>query len=294
MNNFVDMMAVDTLRRFMLERAQVRGEWVHLDTSWQEMLGRADYPLFVKQVLGEALTAAVLLSATIKHSGSLILQIRGEGPIHLLVVQATPQGTVRGLAQWSREASDTTLSGVFGDAQMAITLEAPNRRERYQSLIPLEGDTLAQALEAYFTRSEQLPTRLWLTANTHTTAGLLLQRLPHENADDENWQRASLLLNTLTTDELVDLEAETLLYRLFHEEEPRLFDPSPIHFHCDCSRERVEKLVQSLGQDEATTILEEQGKIQITCEFCNASYTLDAIDVEQLYRETVPGSDSVH
>ena len=294
MNNFVDMMAVDTLRRFMLERAQVRGEWVHLDTSWQEMLGRADYPLFVKQVLGEALTAAVLLSATIKHSGSLILQIRGEGPIHLLVVQATPQGTVRGLAQWSREASDTTLSGVFGDAQMAITLEAPNRRERYQSLIPLEGDTLAQALEAYFTRSEQLPTRLWLTANANTTAGLLLQRLPHENADDENWQRASLLLNTLTTDELVDLEAETLLYRLFHEEEPRLFDPSPIHFHCDCSRERVEKLVQSLGQDEATTILEEQGKIQITCEFCNASYTLDAIDVEQLYRETVPGSDSVH
>ncbi len=294
MNNFVDMMAVDTLRRFMLERAQVRGEWVHLDTSWQEMLGRADYPLFVKQVLGEALTAAVLLSATIKHSGSLILQIRGEGPIHLLVVQATPQGTVRGLAQWSREASDNTLSGVFGDAQMAITLEAPNRRERYQSLIPLEGDTLAQALEAYFTRSEQLPTRLWLTANAHTTAGLLLQRLPHENADDENWQRASLLLNTLTTDELVDLEAETLLYRLFHEEEPRLFDPSPIHFHCDCSRERVEKLVQSLGQDEATTILEEQGKIQITCEFCNASYTLDAIDVEQLYRETVPGSDSVH
>lgn len=294
MNNFVDMMAVDTLRRFMLERAQVRGEWVHLDTSWQEMLGRANYPLFVKQVLGEALTAAVLLSATIKHSGSLILQIRGEGPIHLLVVQATPQGTVRGLAQWSREASDTTLSGVFGDAQMAITLEAPNRRERYQSLIPLEGDTLAQALEAYFTRSEQLPTRLWLTANANTTAGLLLQRLPHENADDENWQRASLLLNTLTTDELVDLEAETLLYRLFHEEEPRLFDPSPIHFHCDCSRERVEKLVQSLGQDEATTILEEQGKIQITCEFCNASYTLDAIDVEQLYRETVPGSDSVH
>ena len=294
MNNFVDMMAVDTLRRFMLERAQVRGEWVHLDTSWQEMLGRADYPLFVKQVLGEALTAAVLLSATIKHSGSLILQIRGEGPIHLLVVQATPQGTVRGLAQWSREASDTTLSGVFGDAQMAITLEAPNRRERYQSLIPLEGDTLAQALEAYFTRSEQLPTRLWLTANANTTAGLLLQRLPHENVDDENWQRASLLLNTLTTDELVDLEAETLLYRLFHEEEPRLFDPSPIHFHCDCSRERVEKLVQSLGQDEATTILEEQGKIQITCEFCNASYTLDAIDVEQLYRETVPGSDSVH
>jgi molecular chaperone Hsp33 len=259
------------------------------------MLSRAAYPPFVKQVLGEALTAAVLLSATIKHSGSLILQIRGDGPIHLLVVQATPQGTVRGLAQWSREASATTLNAVFGDnAQMAITLEAPNRRERYQSLIPLEGDTLAQALEAYFSRSEQLPTRLWLTANDHAAAGMLLQRLPREHTSDENWERASLLLDTLTPNELMELEAETLLYRLFHEEEPRLFDPSPIHFHCDCSRERVEKLVQSLGQEEANSIVEEQGKIQITCEFCNASYTLDAIEVEQLFRETIPGNDSVH
>jgi molecular chaperone Hsp33 len=184
---------------------------------------------------------------------------------------------------------------VFGDnAQMAITLEAPNRRERYQSLIPLEGDTLAQALEAYFSRSEQLPTRLWLTTNEHTAAGMLLQRLPREHTSDENWERASLLLDTLTPNELMELEAETLLYRLFHEEEPRLFDPSPIHFHCDCSRERVETLVQSLGQEEAHSIVEEQGKIQITCEFCNASYTLDAIEVTQLFRETIPGNDSVH
>ncbi|WP_228292338.1 Hsp33 family molecular chaperone HslO [Candidatus Thiothrix anitrata] len=286
---------MDTLRRFMLERAHLRGEWVHLDTTWQEMLSRTAYPPFVKQVLGEALTAAVLLSATIKHSGSLILQIRGDGPIHLLVVQATPQGTVRGLARWSSEANATTLNAVFGDnAQMAITLEAPNRRERYQSLIPLEGDTLAQALEAYFSRSEQLPTRLWLTANEHTAAGMLLQRLPREHTSDENWERASLLLDTLTPNELMELEAETLLYRLFHEEEPRLFDPSPIHFHCDCSRERVETLVQSLGQEEAHSIVEEQGKIQITCEFCNASYTLDAIEVTQLFRETIPGNDSVH
>lgn len=285
---------MDLLRKFILQRAQVRGEWVRLETSWQEMLSHADYPQFVKQVLGEALTAAVLLSATIKHRGSLILQIRGEGPIHLLVVQATSQGTVRGLAQWSREASNITLSGVFGNAQMAITLEASDHRERYQSLIPLEGDTLAQALEAYFSRSEQLPTRLWLTANAHTAAGLLLQRLPHETVDDEDWQRASLLLDTLTAAELRDLDAETLLYRLFHEEEPRLFEPSPIHFRCNCSRKRVEQLVQALGEEEATAILKEQGKIQVTCEFCNASYTLDAIDVAQLYRETAPSSDSIH
>lgn len=285
---------MDTLRRFMLERAQIRGGWVHLDQSWQTMLQRSDYPAFVQAALGEALSAAVLLSATIKHSGSLILQIRGDGPIHLLVVQATSQGKVRGLAQWSGNATSNRLHDLFGNAQMAITVEAPNSRERYQSLIPMEGDSLAQALEAYFARSEQLPTRLWLTANARSAAGLLLQRLPRELAHEDDWQRASYLLDTLTREELQELDAEAVIYRLFHEEEPRLFDPAPIQFHCDCSRTRVERVVLSLGQTEADAIVEEQGKIQITCEFCNASYTLDAVDVGQLFRPSMPSNSTLH
>lgn len=287
-------MSADTLRRFMLENAHVRGEWLHLDNTWQEMLSRAAYPAFVKTILGEALTAAVLLAATIKHDGSLTLQIRGDGPIHLLVIQATAEGTVRGLAQWSRDADDLTLSALFGDAQLAITLESRNSNERYQSLIPLEGDTLSAALEAYFERSEQLPTRLWLMSDDTAAAGILLQRLPQEEVNPEDWQRTSVLLDTLTREELVHLEPEEVLYRLFHEEDVRLFDAKDISFHCGCSRERVETMLRSLGQAEAETILEEQGKIEIICEFCNANYTLDAVDTSLLFKPAMPTNDTLH
>ncbi|QTR45014.1 Hsp33 family molecular chaperone HslO [Thiothrix litoralis] len=287
-------MSADTLRRFMLENAHVRGEWLHLDNTWQEMLSRAAYPAFVKTILGEALTAAVLLAATIKHDGSLTLQIRGDGPIHLLVIQATAEGTVRGLAQWSRDADDLTLSALFGDAQLAITLESRNSNERYQSLIPLEGDTLSAALEAYFERSEQLPTRLWLMSDDTAAAGILLQRLPLEEVNPEDWQRTSVLLDTLTREELVHLEPEEVLYRLFHEEDVRLFDAKDISFHCGCSRERVETMLRSLGQAEAETILEEQGKIEIICEFCNANYTLDAVDTSLLFKPAMPTNDTLH
>jgi molecular chaperone Hsp33 len=290
----MDYMSADTLRRFMLEQAHVRGEWLHLDNTWQEMLSRADYPAFVKTILGEALTAAVLLAATIKHDGALTLQIRGDGPIHLLVIQATAEGTVRGLAQWSRDADDLTLPALFGDAQLAITLESRNSNERYQSLIPLEGDTLSAALEAYFERSEQLPTRLWLMSDDTAAAGILLQRLPQEEVDPENWQRTSVLLDTLTREELVHLEPEEVLYRLFHEEDVRLFDAKDISFHCGCSRERVETMLRSLGQAEADIILEEQGKIEIICEFCNANYTLDAVDTSLLFKPAMPTNDTLH
>lgn len=286
--------AVDTLKRFMLERAHVRGEWVRMENSWQEVLQRADYPAFVQAALGEAMTAVVLLSATIKHRGSMILQVRGDGPIHLLVAQASPEGNVRGLARWNRDAQEEGLPALFGEAQMAITLEAPNSTERYQSLIPLEGNSLAAALEAYFMRSEQLPTRLWLAADGGAAAGLLLQRLPREHTTDEDWQRTSLLLDTLTAQELLHLEAEEVIYRLFHEEEPRLFEGRDIRFHCGCSQERIADMLRSLGQAEAEVILQEQGEIAVTCEFCNAGYTLDAIDVAQLFRPVMPSSDTLH
>ena len=287
-------LSADKLRKFILERSHVRGEWVHLDDTWQELLNRADYPAFVRQILGEALTAAVLLSATIKHDGALILQIRGDGPIHLLAIQATAAGTVRGLAQWNREATAQTLSALFGEAQMAITLESQNTTERYQSLIPLEGDSLAQALESYFVRSEQLATRLWLSTTEFATAGLLLQRLPQEHTSDEDWQRASTLLDTLTTTELMQLAPEQLIYRLFHEEEPRLFDAKAIQFQCSCNRERIENMLRSIGETEVQAILVEQGKIEVVCEFCNAQYTLDAIDANQLFKPTMPSSDTLH
>lgn len=288
-------METDTLRRFLLERPKVRGVWLHLDQAWRELLARTDYPPAVREVLGEAMTATVLLAATIKHEGSLILQIRGTGPIHLLVVQATADGKVRGLARWQHEPPATDLVGLFGnDAHLVVTAENHISHERYQSLIPLAGESLSQAIESYFANSEQLPTRLWLTANAHNTAGILLQRLPQASPDMEDWQRTNLLLDTLTAEELNGLDAHSTLFRLFHEEDICLFDGKPIQFHCGCSRERVETMLQALGQAEAEATLHEQGQIEVTCEFCNAKYTLDAIDVAKLFQPTIPSTTTLH
>lgn len=289
-------MIKDILRRFILETANIRGEWVQLENTWHQLLERADYPPIIRNVLGEALCAAVLLSATVKHTGSLILQIRGDGPVSLLVVHATPEGEVRGLAQWtSIPPEGSSLPAIFGVGHIAITLEAASNHQRYQGIIALEGDNLTQALEQYFARSEQLPTRLWLNSDHHRCAGLLLQRLPEDkyaspeqlDAQLEAWQRVSMLLDTLTAEELRDLPAEDLLYRLFHEEAPRLFEPKPIKFQCSCSQQKIETLLRSLGQAEVQAILTEQGNISVICEFCNAKYALDSVDAARLFTENV-------
>lgn len=286
----------DTLRRFVLDNANVRGEWVHLDKTWQTVLERADYPEIIRNVLGEAFAAVALLSATIKHQGSLILQIRGNGPIHLLVVHATPQGTLRGLARWNKTPDDNTdLTSLFGKGQMVITMEAATKtHERYQGIIALEGDTIAAALEGYFSQSEQLPTRLWLTADHNSASGILLQRLAdapsvddeRDTKNDEDWSRSMMLLDTLTADELQTLAPDELIYRLFHEEAPRLFDAKPLIFHCSCSLEKIENTLKTLGRAEAESIIAEQGKIEVTCEFCNAEYVLDAVDTARLFTDS--------
>ncbi len=289
-------MAKDIARRFMLANADTRGEWVHLDDAWQEMLQRADYPPIIRKVLGEALAASVLLSATIKHKGSMIMQIRGDGPVHLLVIQATPEGHVRGLAKWSAEPKDEALHAIFGTANIVITLEAENNNERYQGIIALEGDKLSEALEQYFLQSEQLPTRLWLHSDEQTSAGILLQRLPGSEQNDEDWARVGMLLDTLTADELASVEPEELIFRLFHEEAPRLFDARDLAFQCGCSLEKIENTVKGLGETEARSIIAEQGKIEVNCQFCNSQYILDDIDVTRLFAGALagPASPTVH
>lgn len=289
-------MTKDALYRFMLENADTRGEWVHLDDSWQEVLKRTDYPDIVRTILGEAFAAVALLSATIKHKGSLILQIRSNGPVHLLVVQATPEGHLRGLARWSSEPTETGLNHIFGAGHIAITMEATTDNERYQGIIALEGEKLSDALGEYFKRSEQLPTRLWLTSNADSCAGMLLQRLPAQQHNEEDWARVNALLDTLTPEELLNTEPAELIYRLFHEESPRLFDPNMLRFHCNCNLGKIENTIKSLGQDEADAIVAEQGAIEVNCEFCNSRYRLDSVDVARLFAgiELSPASPTLH
>jgi len=279
----------DTLRRFVFEDAPIRGEIVHLDATWQAVLARHDYPPRVRALLGEFLAATALMAATVKFEGSLITQAQGTGDdAPLLVAEARPGGTLRGLAHWSGEdIPEGPLETVFGaDARLVITIDPGAGADRYQGVVALGGATLAEALGEYFTRSEQLETRLWLAADEHTAAGMLLQRIPDAAMDDPDaWNRALTLAATLTPEELLELPAERLLRRLFHEEDVRLFEREPVAFRCTCDAGRVEDMLRGLGQAEVEDILAEQGRVEVTCEFCNQRYTFDAVDVARLFSE---------
>jgi molecular chaperone Hsp33 len=282
----------DTLHRFIIERTNVRGEWVHLDATWQALLERGDYPEPVRLVLGEALAAIALLSATIKFDGSLIMQVTGNGPISMLVVQADGHRAMRGLAHWEGEVPMAGLAAQFGNGRMVITIDPGAGRERYQGVVELVGDTLADALRDYFVRSEQLPTQLWLTANEQRASGLLLQSLPGETPDPDAWNRAVALADTLTDQELLELPAEELIHRLYHDEDVRLFEREPVSFRCSCSADRVKDMIRNLGVNEARDIIAEEGAIHVTCEFCNAQYHYDAVDVDMLFAELPPSRES--
>ncbi len=274
----------DTLHRFLFEHAAIRGEALRLDAGWRAILETHDYPPVVRRMLGEALAAAVLLSSTLKFKGSLTLQIQSDGPLHLLVAEATSERTFRGMAQWRDQVPEGELAAIFGRGRMVITLDPRDGGERYQGVVALEGDSLAAAVENYLARSEQLATRIWLAVDEQRAAGLLLQRLPGDtpDADTDAWDRVGHLAATVRPEELLELDGAALRHRLFHEEDLRVFEPEPVHFHCSCSRERVARMLLGLGADEVRSIVADEGQVEVHCEFCNRRYAFDPVDAEQL------------
>lgn len=290
----------DSLHRFLFENFPVRGKLVRLDSAWQAVLERHPYPPAVRDALGEALAASALLASTLKFEGMLTLQLRGDGPLKLLVAQCTSRMTLRGMATWSGDVEAGALSGMIGDGQLAVTIESESDQHRYQGIVPLDGGTIAECLQSYFEKSEQLPTRLWLTVDERASAGLLLQSLPDERksslADEDAWPRVVTLAETLTDEELLELSNQELLRRLFHEEDVRLFEPTPVSFRCGCSKQRVESLLRTLGQQEVRDIISGHGTVEVRCEFCNRSYHFDEVDTAGLFAGEEPGhtSKSVH
>ena len=273
----------DCLHRFVFEHTDVRGELVHLDASWQAVLQRQTYPEPLRKLLGEAMAAAALLSATVKIKGSLHLQLQGDGPVSLVLVEVTARHTMRGLAQWNSEVPESGLREQVGQARLMLTIDPGEGGERYQGMVAVEQDLLQSTLEDYFAQSEQLATRLWLTANDQRACGMLLQQLPGQSDDDEDWNRDVFLGETVSDDELLELSVTDLLHRLYHEEDLRLFEPEPFSFRCACSVERIDTMLRGLGYDEVRDILEEQGKVSVTCEFCRQVYAYDAVDIERLF-----------
>ncbi|MDY6797495.1 MAG: Hsp33 family molecular chaperone HslO [Pseudomonadota bacterium] len=278
------MASRDQFQRFIFENSQVRGAWVRLNSSYREITRQAPYPDPVKTLLGEALAASALMSSTLKFSGTLSIQAQGQGPVSTLMAECTHERYVRGIARFNEEAvREESFNELLGQGQMVITI-TPEQGHRYQGVVPREKDTLAGCLEAYFEHSEQLATSLILFADESVSAGLLLQRMPGATEEDDNlWDRVNHLARTVQADELLNLDSEAVLHRLFHEETVRLFDPQPVAFRCSCSRERTLKALQSVGQDECYSIIDEQGSIDMDCQFCHAHYSFNRNDIDHLF-----------
>jgi molecular chaperone Hsp33 len=290
--------AFDSLHRFILEQAGVRGVWVRLEHSWQAIQARSSYPSGVLHRLGETCTAAALFIGHIKVNGRLSVQLRGTGPLRTLFAECTAEGTLRGIARYEEPLPLALTPKAFGEGSLlAITIETlpPGARElvRYQGIVSLEADSLAEAFENYFLQSEQLPTHILLAATETHTAGLLVQQLPNNKHDNDAWQRVSALFETLGNDELLNTNHETLLWRLFHEEGVKLLDARQLQFACSCSRSRVEDVMRSLGAAEAMASLEQE-LATIHCDFCGQAYVFNRENIENLFvipDTSAPGSE---
>ncbi|SHF25005.1 molecular chaperone Hsp33 [Microbulbifer donghaiensis] len=282
----------DQLERFIFSRHDIRGQMVTLTDSYRAVLENNQLPPPVARLLGEFLAAACLLSTTLKFEGLLVLQARGEGDVPLILAECTHHSDLRGIARVAEGAQidgDASLRQLVGRrAALAITVE-PEQGERYQGIVPLEKDTLAECLEDYFTQSEQLATRFWIESSPDTVGGIMLQVLPGNNAasEEENrdaWETAQHLAETVTADELHSLPHEQLLHRLFHQLHPAALGTANIRFKCSCSRERSARALIALGPEDVYKLLEEQGgEIAADCQFCNAQYRFDGEQIEALF-----------
>ena len=288
----------NTLHRFLFESQPIRGNIVHLHSSFQEALAHHNYPPIIKNALGELMAASALLIATLKMQGVLVLQIQGKGALKLLVVECSSDLKIRATAKWDekwaselyKEINDFSFIDLVKSGQFIITLD-PEKGEAYQGIVAIEGNTIAEMLQNYMLRSQQIDTTLWLHCDSQSACGLLLQKLPEVNemnVDADAWNRINQLANTVSNEELKTLSAEMLLSRLFAEEDVRLFEPKTTQFYCSCNQTSVANMLHMLGEKELNSILAEFGKIEVNCDFCNKQYVFDAVDTAQLLLAQVP------
>ncbi|WP_446810060.1 Hsp33 family molecular chaperone HslO [Methylomonas sp. 2BW1-5-20] len=283
----------DCLRRFIFEEHGVRGEWVRLQDSWQQAKQHQNLVNdAVDAQLGQALAAVVLLSATIKFKGAMIMQIQGGGDLKALVAQASNDRRIRGLVRSEASVAGANLQEMIGDGgRLVLTVESENA-DPYQGIVGVEAESLADVLRTYFSQSEQLDTRLWLFANKTHAAGLFIQELPSEDKDRADWEHLEILADTVTSDELLNLDCEDLLHRLFHEEKVRIYEPEAVEFKCNCSRQKIGGTLAALGRSELQAILRERDDIEVDCQFCGAQYRFDKIDVENLLTNPAAENDT--
>lgn len=281
------------VQRFLLDDLDIRGAVVRLGAVWQQMLAGRDYPAPVARLLGEMSATTLLIGGNLKQPGRITFQLRGSGPVSLLVIDCNERLHIRGMAKCNEAVPAAQLTGnapdLLGHGQLLLSLDLPSMREPYQSFVPLDGNSIAEIFEHYLKQSEQQPARFFLAADEHGAAGLFLQKLPGaDERDADGWARIEHLASTVKPEELLGLPAEELLLRLFHEETVRVFDPRPVVHDCPEDWEKVRSMLRSLGRAEVDSILQEHGEVLIKDDICNREYRFDAQAIEELFRENPP------
>ena len=281
----------DDSYRFLFENADIRGETVILDNVLKDLLATHEYGPGVQKLLGEFAAATVVISNNLKFDGKVVLQGRGDGPISLIMVECSSDGHIRGIARSALDAPEGSLRTHLAEGVLTLTIE-PEIGQRYQGIIAIQRDELADVLSDYFEQSEQLATKFWLSTRAGASAGLMLQQLPKqlvtsEEARLEQWQTLCALADTMTPDELIDTETDRLLFRLFNEWDVKRFEPKRIRFSCNCSRDRSLNAIRLLPDHEITELFEEQQTVTMNCEMCGESYHFTRNDVDQSEEPTI-------
>ncbi|MGD8120381.1 Hsp33 family molecular chaperone HslO [Vibrio sp. TRT 2004] len=291
-------MASNVLNRYLFEDLSVRGELVQLDEAYQRIISSKEYPAPIQKLLGELLVSTTLLTATLKFEGSITMQLQGDGPVSLAVINGDHDQKIRGVARFEGDiADDATIHDLMGKGHLVITID-PKKGERYQGIVGLEGENLSEILETYFANSEQLKTRLWLRTGEYEgkahAAGMLIQVMPDGTGTPDDFEHLEQLTNTVKDEELFRLEANELLYRLYNQEKVRVFEPQPVEFFCGCSRERSGAAILTIERTEINDILAEIGSISLHCDYCGTNYSFDEAEVSELFNQANSGNKTLH
>ncbi|WP_340678376.1 Hsp33 family molecular chaperone HslO [Paraglaciecola sp.] len=293
-------MAFDQLHRYLFDKGNVRGEMVRLEETFAGILNSYHYPPVIQQLLGELMVAASLLTATLKFEGDIAIQLQGDGPISYAVINGTHNQQLRGVARWDETLTElpTNFSELLPKGVMVITI-TPEEGQRYQGIVALDQTTLAECIESYFAQSEQLATkvliRTQLSPGVPKACGMFLQILPTSsaatNAADTDFAHLSKLTETIQDEELFNLPADDILYRLYHQEEVEVYSPQAVIFKCSCSRDRTATALAAVSKDELLSIVAQDGFVKMNCQYCHAEYSFDAIDVATIHAGTFGYND---
>lgn len=281
------MKETDTLQRFMFEHASIRGEIAHLDETYKTIMHQHPYPPMVRALLGEALISCLLLTGSIKFEGDVSLQFHGDKRLPLLLVQCDNDLQIRAFAKYQEDSRDIDYSNAFLQGKMVLVINQYKKTQAYQSVVPIRSTSMGENLTHYFAQSEQVASQVWLAVNEDRAAGMLLQLMPDQDTQhrEEFWEYAVMLGQTISDHELLTLDNQTILHRLYHETELRLYPARPVSFQCRCSPEKMKQVLTVLGEKDVQQLLQEKGRVEVRCDFCNQQYIFDPIDITLLFRK---------